>query len=338
MLSPIELRRSLVSLDLGGILRETVAVLGRCWLTLVAIFLILMLGMLAIVAVIVLPSVLMGQSNSPAAPIVGATLFVAALAILFLWLMIGVGGLYAAMGGAYLGGALGVRTSLAWGVRRMWALLGSTLLLVVVFLAVSLPLISLAFVGGLISGSRATEQAAAAAALLLIPVLCLVIPVFLVVVLYLAARLGFAPLAVMFEEAGPIRSLQRSWSVTRGHVLRVFGYTVMLALGAIVISISVELPLQLGMIVLPAFGRNGAPASPAQTLIYIVLVTLAIAIILLVSLVVRLFVQIALMILYFDLRRRDEGFGAEPPAAPAGLESGEPPLPPDLGPAAGLPA
>jgi hypothetical protein len=84
---------------------------------------------------------------------------------------------------------------------------------------------------------------------------------------------------------------------------------------------------------LPALTSSGLPAGPALTidgwsvglvlgLFYILLVTVATVVAAVIILLVRLFTQTALMVLYFDLRRRDEGFGAELPPAPAPAGSG----------------
>ena len=50
------------------------------------------------------------------------------------------------------------------------------------------------------------------------------------VLFYLAARWRFAEIALMAEGTGPLQSLPRSWNLSRGFVLRTFGYLLLMAI------------------------------------------------------------------------------------------------------------
>ncbi len=69
-----------------------------------------------------------------------------------------------------------------------------------------------------------------------------------IVAVYAAMRLSFGSLAI-FDGAGPIEGLRRSWSISQGAVLRIFGWYLMaslISLGIALVSSIVSLPFAAG--------------------------------------------------------------------------------------------
>jgi len=120
-------------------------------------------------------------------------------------------------------------------------------------------------------------------------VFCL--PVFI----WLFVRWGVAIPALLAEGIGPIRALDRSWTLTRGHFWRLLGILVLMYLLTTVIS-----------------GALGAFALPLAVLVPFVPAVVRGAIILTLDTVASAVVQPALYLcvalLYFDLRIRHESF------------------------------
>jgi membrane-anchored glycerophosphoryl diester phosphodiesterase (GDPDase) len=148
-----------------------------------------------------------------------------------------------------------VRSALTGVARRYWALLGLSLLYVVIS-----PL-----------------------------VICL--PVFI----WLFVRWGVAIPAMLAEGVGPIRALDRSWTLTRGHWWRLFGILLLMYLLTSFISGALgafSLPLAIAVPFVPEVVR-GAIILTVQTLA---------------SAVVQPALYLCVALLYFDLRIRHESF------------------------------
>ncbi|HSR23879.1 MAG TPA: hypothetical protein VLW53_10040 [Candidatus Eisenbacteria bacterium] len=154
-----------------------------------------------------------------------------------------------------LGGPVGVRSALAGVARRYWALLGLSALYVLIS-----PL-----------------------------VLCL--PVFI----WLFVRWGLAIPAMLAEGVGPIRALDRSWTLTGGHWWRLFGVLLLMYFLTSVVSgalAAFALPLAIAVPFVPAVVRGA---------IILTVDTLAGA-------VVQPALYLCVVLLYFDLRIRRESF------------------------------
>lgn len=154
-----------------------------------------------------------------------------------------------------LGGPVGVRSVLAGVARRYWALLGLSALYVLLS-----PL-----------------------------VLCL--PVFI----WLFVRWGLAIPAMLAEGVGPIRALDRSWTLSRGHWWRLFGVLLLMYFLTSVVSgalAAFALPLAIAVPFVPAVVRGA---------IILTVDTLAGA-------VVQPALYLCVVLLYFDLRIRRESF------------------------------
>lgn len=154
-----------------------------------------------------------------------------------------------------LGNPLGVRSTLAGVARRYWRLMG------------------------------------VAALYVLISPLLLCFPVFV----WLFVRWVVAIPVLLAEDVGPIRALDRSWTLTRNHWWRLFGVLVLIYLLTSVVSGALgvfALPVAVAVPFIPPFVR-GAIVLTAETAA---------------SAVVQPAVYLCITLLYFDLRIRHEHF------------------------------
>jgi membrane-anchored glycerophosphoryl diester phosphodiesterase (GDPDase) len=154
-----------------------------------------------------------------------------------------------------LGNPVSVRSTLAGVARRYWRLMGVALLYVLIS-----PM-----------------------------VLCL--PVFV----WLFVRWVVAVPALLTEDIGPVRALDRSWTLTRGHWWRLFGILVLIYLLTTVVSGALgvfALPVAVAVPFIPPFVRGA---------IILTVETAA-------SAVVQPALYLCVTLLYFDLRIRHEHF------------------------------
>jgi len=154
-----------------------------------------------------------------------------------------------------LGSPVSVRSALLGVARRYWALLGLSALF------------------------------------LLISPLALCLPV----LVWLAVRWSVAVPAMLAEGVGPIRALDRSWTLTRGSWWRVFGILLLMYLLQSAVSGAfgvLAFPLAIAVPFLPQFVRGAMLLS---------LTTAASAVVLPV-------IYLCIALLYFDLRIRRESF------------------------------
>jgi len=154
-----------------------------------------------------------------------------------------------------LGNPVGVRSTLAGVARRYWRLMGVSLLY------------------------------------LLISPLVICLPVFV----WLFVRWVVAIPALLAEDVGPIRALDRSWTLTRGHWWRLFGILVLIYLLTSVVGGALgvfSLPLAVAVPFIPPFVRGA---------IILTVETAA-------SAVVQPALYLCVALLYFDLRIRHEHF------------------------------
>jgi hypothetical protein len=157
--------------------------------------------------------------------------------------------------GIVLGYPVGVRSTLAGVARRYWRLMGLALLYV------------------------------------LISPLALCFPVFI----WLFVRWVVAVPALLAEDIGPIRSLDRSWTLTRDHWWRLFGILVLIYLLTSVVSGALgvfSFPIAVAVPFIPPFVRGA---------IILTIETVA-------SAVVQPALYLCITLLYFDLRIRREHF------------------------------
>lgn len=103
----------------------------------------------------------------------------------------------------------------------------------------------------------------------------------------LIVRWYFASAAVVLEDAGATDAMRRSWRLTSGHFWKVLGTLVVAGIIAGVAALIISLPFAFG----PAASRTVGD--------------------ILASVIVQPFSSLVALLLYFDLRIRDEGFDLE---------------------------
>ena len=154
-----------------------------------------------------------------------------------------------------LGGPVTVRSTLAGVARRYWGLMGVAVLYV------------------------------------LISPLAICLPAFV----WLFVRWVVAIPALLAEDVGPVRALDRSWTLTRNHWWRLFGILLLIYLLTTVVSGALGVfafPIALAVPFIPAFARGA-----------IILTVETVA-----SAVVQPALYLCVTLLYFDLRIRHEHF------------------------------
>jgi len=168
-------------------------------------------------------------------------------------------------------------------------------LYVVLFFVVFASALALGFVG---ENTGAGVLAVALAVVAFVFYMALIVAVFIPVGLLLA-RWAAAPALVVVEKLGPVQSLSRSWQLTRHNLWRVFGYLVLLAIFNFVVL--------------------GLPVSVLQSLLVFALTTqwygwlsgLLVGVSYLLNVLWVPFLVLALVMLYFDLRVRNESLDLE---------------------------
>ncbi|MEZ4867096.1 MAG: glycerophosphoryl diester phosphodiesterase membrane domain-containing protein [Caldilineaceae bacterium] len=208
---------------------------------------------------------------------------------------------------------LGVGEGIRRGSRRFWAWLGMQLSVYLVYLGVLVVLSILFFMFFFViaifasaflmlgSTTQGAEPGAVAVIGMVVGIFCLYLLVIAVVVapfIYLAARWAVATPGIVEQGWGPIESLQRSWELTRGHVRRCIGYTVVLALfyGFIYASLML-LASSVSALVLTTSTLAGAAIMGAVgALLPVLWQPLA---------------ATAYVMLYYDLRMRNQGYDLE---------------------------
>lgn len=123
-----------------------------------------------------------------------------------------------------IGSRLTVGEAIGHGARRAPAYLAATLMWVLPFGIVAVLL------AGKVVGP--VQNASPAAALGLILLSC--------ILLFFAIRMMMTSPVASAEAVGPVAILQRSWQLTRGHWLRLFGFFLLFAVGAVVAIIAVS--------------------------------------------------------------------------------------------------
>ncbi|HEU5440588.1 MAG TPA: hypothetical protein VFU88_14985 [Ktedonobacterales bacterium] len=221
-----------------------------------------------------------------------------------------IGALAIAARDAVLGRPVRIGASLGGGLRRLFAVLFTSLLYSLILLAGVLLVAALAavlvFVGALgagfsASGANAPGASFAATFVGVLLIECLTFIIILLWSLYFQTRLGLAPYAAASERIGPFRALALSWDLTRRNFWRTFGVLIIIGL---VIGLVGGIASQAGLLY------------PAIT--YLVIVPL-------VQILTAPLQAVMYITLLYDLRVRREGYAAvaqphvpaPPAAAPA---------------------
>ncbi len=199
----------------------------------------------------------------------------------------------------YRGESMTVKDALRRGIQRFLSILGANILLTLIILG--LVLVPLVLVIGVVLVSAGGGVSGAGIALVCGLLGALVIGGIIAIYVYVAMSL-YAP-AIMMEGAGAVDGLMRSWSLTKGHRLSLFGALLVVGLLSTVVT---------GAIAFPA-GLAG--------LWVVSLVATALA-----SAIVAPWAVILAAVAYDLLARPFPSMGVAPPAAPIAPPAG--PAPP----------
>ncbi|MGX5695870.1 hypothetical protein ACWKWP_06700 [Agromyces soli] len=205
--------------------------------------------------------------------------------------------------------------------KRIWPLIGWTLVVGAIVLVAVLLLVGVIIAGSLLGPGGLVG----AIVFVLIAALGLV-----VLGAWLSVKLSLVPSAIVLEHAGLGAAVSRSWRLTDGYFWRTFGVEFLVALILNLASQVITTPFSLiGGIVIGLVDPTGT-GSGAVVMIIVYLATIAIS---LVIGAVTAVVQSALIaVIYLDLRMRKEGLDLElarhVELRDAGVPVGDPYLPP----------
>jgi hypothetical protein len=221
-----------------------------------------------------------------------------------------------------LGRQVRVGTAARGGLQRLGAVLGTELLIALVFIGIGLILAliigALVFAFGLaaLNASSGGSDSGTNPGLALLSI-CGIFLVYIgaiILILYFMIRLGLAPYAAASDRLSPGQAMGRSWVLTRSNWWRTF-------LPLLVVGLAVGLPA-------------GIVATPVE---FFSLAAAFLVVIPVISAIAAPLTAIAYMVIYYDLRLRTEGFpalahelgltgaGAPPPSAPSPQPSAPPP-------------
>jgi hypothetical protein len=205
------------------------------------------------------------------------------------------------------GQTLSVQESLSRGWRRIWAFLGMIIaryfVIAVATMVTVIPVFIILFVVfagstmlGVSDNSVGSVLAGIGFAILLLLMYLALIVLFLAPAIYLSARWLVDVPSFIAESLGPIEALRRSWNLTRGHVWRVIGYSILLALiSLLVIGLPIGVIQQIMIFVLPPsmLGFTTTIATALSSVVNVLWLPFNVA---------------AVVLLYYDLRIRREGY------------------------------
>jgi hypothetical protein len=232
-----------------------------------------------IVASVLLGSVtasVQGQTagEPPGALAAGASLaFFLSSPVILLWFVVAQAALQKGMSDAYLGEPVSWTGALRHVMSRFWRLLGASIVK-------GLALLAPAAAAGIASAAAVAAQAPA-----------LVVLIFLatfVAMFILFVRLALVPATVVLEDNGPGTAIRRSWELTAGHGGRI--------LGGILLAYLIMFALQLTVMGIVAVASNLEIAQVASNLGSIVTYPIVAGVV---------------VLMYYDLRIRKEGFDLE---------------------------
>ncbi|HEU0100417.1 MAG TPA: glycerophosphoryl diester phosphodiesterase membrane domain-containing protein [Allosphingosinicella sp.] len=175
-----------------------------------------------------------------------------------------------------------VGDALRHGLRRLPAMAGASLILIVAALVVALPLI-------LATGIRPEQLTAPTPATA--GRLGLVMLVLVTVGLFFAVRLMLLTPVAASEPAGPVAIIARSWALTRGHFWKLLGFAVLITVAAMVV-IAVAAML-LGLVIGLAAGPPQEGGLAQLVLLLATSLLNAAFIVIMATMVARIYVQLA---------------------------------------------
>ena len=132
-----------------------------------------------------------------------------------------------------LGPSTTVAAAIGHGLRRMPIYLLAVVLMVIGFVVLLIPIaVIFALLGMPISASGMKVQ--------MTPATSVIFLLYFAVIVFFAVRLILSAPIASAENTGPIRVLIRSWKLTAGHWLPLFGFLAMFVIGAIIVMIAVS--------------------------------------------------------------------------------------------------
>lgn len=211
------------------------------------------------------------------------------------------------------GGTLSIQESLRLALGRFWAYVRMNIVQALALfgatIGVSIPLAVLAVIVVLMAtavgigvgdmGNAGSVIAVIGLGLLLICGYLLALVVITLPTIYLSARWIVAAPALVDTEQGALDSMRRSWALTQGQVWRAVGYVFLLWLvGTLVISLPVGVFQQMLFLLLPSgsFGLITAVSTALSSLFSVLWIPFNVG---------------ALVLLYYDLRVRQESYDLE---------------------------
>ena len=259
-------------------------------LTLLAAFVVFPI-IVASVALGVLTAALERQGGG-ADPSAGATAaigvtFLLASPLIMLWFVVAQAALQKAVADAYLGEEVSWTGALRHVLSRFWRLVGASVVK-------GLALLAPAMAAGVLGGLAAAAQAPALVALVFVAAF--------VAMLFLFLRLALVPATVVLEDTSVGIALRRSWELSAGHGGRL--------LGGILLAYLIMFALQLTVMGIVGVATNFEIAQVASNLGSIVTYPIVAGVV---------------VLMYYDIRIRKEGFDLEvmsadlaAPSEPAG--------------------
>lgn len=146
------------------------------------------------------------------------------------------------IGQAVLGRKVGASETWRGTIRRVWALIGATLVTVLIYLA-ALAVILGVPIGLLVAGATSDNGGTLAAG---VGLLILAMFLAVVVMIFLWTRLAFVTSSVILEDLGVGRAFARSWRLTGGTPFwRILGIRLLTVLGLIIVGWIIALPLSI---------------------------------------------------------------------------------------------
>jgi hypothetical protein len=215
-----------------------------------------------------------GAADEPGALAAGAgmALFLS-MPVILLWFVVAQAALQKGVSDAYLGAPVSWTGAVRHALSRFWSLLGASIVKGLAFLAP-------AMVAGIASALAMAAQAPA-----------LVVLIFLatfVAMFFLFVRLALVPATVVLEENGAGTAIRRSWELSADHGGRI--------LGGILLAYLIMFALQLTVMGIVAVATNIEIAQVASNLGSIVTYPIVAGVV---------------VLMYYDLRIRKEGFDLE---------------------------
>ena len=215
-----------------------------------------------------------GEGGEPGAlaASAGMALFLS-MPVILLWFIVAQAALQKAVSDAYLGEPVSWTGALRHVLPRFWRLLGASIVKGIAFLAP-------AMAAGIASAIAVAAQAPALVVLIFV--------VTFVVMFFVFVRLALIPATVVLEENGAGAAIRRSWELSAGHGGRI--------LGGILLAYLIMFALQLTVMGVVAIVSNLEIAQVASNLGSIVTYPIVAGVV---------------VLLYYDLRIRKEGFDLE---------------------------